>query len=39
MFPELDGKRLDLLREAFPKVSWCSLSSGDRGSERGTPAL
>jgi putative ABC transport system substrate-binding protein len=37
-FPELDGKRLELLGEAFPKVTRVAFLWGS-GSERGTPAL
>jgi putative ABC transport system substrate-binding protein len=37
-FPELDGKRLELLREAFPKVTRVAFLWGS-GSERGKPAL
>ena len=38
MFPELDGKRLELLYEAFPKVSRVAFLWGS-GYERGNPAL
>ena len=37
-FPELDGKRLELLREAFPKLARVAFLWGS-GSERGNPAL
>ena len=37
-FPELDRKRLELLREAFPKVARVALLWGS-GGERATPAL
>ncbi len=38
MFPELDGKRLELLHEAFPKVARVAFLWGS-GYERGNPAL
>jgi len=38
MFPELDGKRLELLHEAFPKASRVAFLWGS-GYERGNPAL
>jgi len=38
MFPELDGKRLELLHEAFPKVARIAFLWGS-GYERGNPAL
>ena len=37
-FPELDGKRLELLREAFPKLARVAFLWGS-GGERGNPAL
>ena len=38
MFPELDGKRLELLHEAFPKVARVAFLWGS-GYERGNPAF
>jgi len=44
LLPELSGKRLELLKEAFPKVTrvvilWNPTSSGDSLSFRGMPAV